>query len=282
MSHYASLVFATGPKEAVNRMLNEAIPQGIRHKNITREDAINCTVCLFLEDEEWIMMDEKGHTLEDLVRLFGVTVFEDVYYLDAEVDYCNTTIIEPSEEEPRITTIEPRLSLFDYENAFEKLIEFDPERYRKVKIEALEALTNIIQSEIAQERIKLVKEDAVANNGRVFIPKDVTEAGPYDFYGFPIESIEVHPDNPKYSSEGNCLLSKDRTTVILGCKNSVIPEGVSEIECRAFAGCKDLVHIDVPESVRIMHGAFDGCPCEADFENRYNTEDIDWINGLFK
>jgi len=280
MSNYVSQIFVTGPKDAVNRMLEEALTD-IGPGNIIRENDSNCTVRLSLSEEDWIKMDEKRLSLEDLVRLFGVTVFEDVYNLDTELDYCNTTIIEPGEEAPQIITIEPRLPLYDYEEAFEKLIEFDPERYRKVKIEALEALTNIIQSEIAQERIKLVKEDAVANNGRVFIPKDVTEAGPYDFYGFPIESIEVHPDNPKYSSEGNCLLSKDRTTVILGCKNSVIPEGVSEIECRAFAGCKDLVHIDVPESVRIMHGAFDGCPCEADFEKRYNTEDLDWINELF-
>lgn len=262
-------------------MLDEAIPKSIRN-NLIREDEGNCTVALYLEEDEWYEMNNSGRSLEDLSSTYGVTIFEDVYNTEYEADYCQTTIIEPGDGAPKNTVIEPRHSLNEYEEAFEKLIEFDPERYRKVKIEALEALTNIIQSEIAQERIKLVKEDAVANNGRVFIPKDVTEAGPYDFYGFPIESIEVHPDNPKYSSEGNCLLSKDRTTVILGCKNSVIPEGVSEIECRAFAGCKDLVHIVIPDSVKIMHGAFDGCPCEADFEKRYNTEDIDWINELFK
>lgn len=281
MSNYVFQIFITGSKEAVNRMLEEVMAE-IGTPKIIREDGANCTVALGLDEEDWIKMDEKGHSLEDLSNTYGVTIFEDVYNTEYEADYCQTTIIEPGDGAPKTTVIEPRHSLNDYEEAFDKLIEYDPERYRKLKIEALEALTNIIQSEIAQERIKLVKEDAVANNGRVFIPKDVTEAGPYDFCGFPIESIEVHPDNPKYSSEGNCLLSKDRTTVILGCKNSVIPEGVSEIECRAFAGCKDLVHIDVPESVRIMHGAFDGCPCEADFENRYNTEDIDWINELFK
>lgn len=280
MSNYVSQLFVTGPKEAVNRMLDEAIPKSI-HNNLIREDEGNCTVALYLEEAEWYEMKNSGRSLEDLVRTYGVTVFEDVYDLDCEDAFCSTTIIEPGEGAPKTTDIEPRHSLYDYENAFDKLIEFDSERYREVKIGALEALTNIIQREIAQERIKRVKDKAMANDGRVFIPKDVTEIEPWDFNGFPMESIEVDYDNPVYCSEGNCLLSKDRTTVILGCKNSVIPEGVSEIGCRAFACCKDLVHIDVPESVKITHGAFDGCPCASEFEKRYNTEDLDWINELF-
>ena len=60
----------------------------------------------------------------------------------------------------------------------------------------------------------------------------------------------------------------------LGCKNSVIPDSVTEIGYRAFAGCKDLVHIDIPDSVKIVHDAFYGCPCEADFEKRYYEEEL--------
>lgn len=281
MSHYASLLFITGPKETVKRILDEAIPKGIRN-NLIRENEGNCTVALYLEEDEWYEMNNSGRSVEDLVRTYGVTVFEDVYDLDCEDDFCSTTIIEPGDGSPKSTHIEPRHSFFDYENDFEKLIEYDPERYRKVKIEALEALTHIIQREIGQERIKVVKEHAAENGDWVFIPKDVTEIETYDFNGFLMESIEVDSDNPVYCSEGNCLLSKDRTVVILGCKNSVIPEGVSEIGCRAFAGCKDLVHIDIPDSVKIMHGAFDGCPCEANFEKRYSTDDLDWIDELMK
>ena len=246
-----------GPKEAVNRMLEEAIATFVT-KKVLREDGANCAVSLCLDEEDWIKMEEKGHTLEDLSRIYGVTIFEDVYDTEYEDDYCQTTIIEPGDGTPKTTVIEPRHSFHAYTDAFEKLIEYDPERYRKVKIEALEALTHIIQREIARERIEVVKDKATANNGHVYIPKEVTETGPYDFYGFPIESIEVHPDNPNYCAEGNCLLTKDRTIVILGCKNSVIPEGV-----------------------KIMHDAFNGCPCEADFEKRYNTDDVDWINELF-
>jgi len=93
-------------------------------KKIIREDGANCTVMLGLEEEDWIKMDEKGHSLEDLSSTYGVTIFEDVYNTEYEADYCQTTIIEPGDGAPNTTVIEPRHSLNDYEEAFEKLIEF--------------------------------------------------------------------------------------------------------------------------------------------------------------
>lgn len=272
---YIEQFYVTGPKEAVKRMLDEVIPRSIGPREVICEDETNYTVQLCMDEEVWSELDEEFPSSSDLVRIYGVTIFEDVYEPEYEGGaYCETIIVEPGDGAPITTEIKPWQSIRDYEDAFVKLIEYDPERYRKVKIEALEALTRNIQREIARERIEIVKDKATANDGQVYIPKEVTETGPYDFNGFPIESIEVHPDNPKYCAEGNCLLTKDRTVVILGCKNSVIPEGVSEIGIRAFAGCKDLVHIDIPESVKIMHDAFAGCPCEADFKKRYYEEDL--------
>ena len=288
MSNYVSQVFIRGPKEAVNKLLDEAIPNVFREgvKRV-KEGEADITVLLCLGEEEWYEFDKwasenkKSTSFEDLVSLYGVTIFEDVYNTDCEADYCNTTIIEPGEGAPKTTVIEPRHTLYGYEDAFARLIEYDPERYRQVKIEQLEALSDIIHRDINEEKVKMVLERAMADNGRVFIPKDVTEIEPYDVKGFPIESIEVDPKNPVYCAKGNCLLSKDGKRVIVGCKNSVIPEGVTEIGYDAFAGCKELVHIDIPDSVKIMRGAFDGCPCAAEFENRYVIDDTNWINDLF-
>ena len=278
MSNYVSQIFVRGPKEAVNRALEESIPN-IGTRKVVKEEGAEIMVLLCLDEEDWYVLNEKGFSLKELVNHYGVTIFEDVYNTDCEADYCSTTIIEPGDGEPKTTVIEPRHSLSGYEDAFSQLIEYDPERYRRVKIEALEALREIIYRDINEERMKLLLERAKANNGRLFIPADVTEIEPYYFLSLPIVSIESDPANPTFCAEGNCLLSKNGKTVILGCKNSVIPKGVTEIGCYAFTGCKELESINVPEGVKIWRGAFDGCPCAADFEDRYVVDDTDdWIN----
>lgn len=248
-------------------MLNEAIPDVFREGVKTeKEDEADITVLLCLGDEEWFEFDtwayenKKITSFEDLVSLYGVTIVVDVYDTEYEVDYCRTEIIEPGDGAPKTTEIEPRHNLYGYKNAFTKLIEYDPERYRQVKIEALEALGHIIHREINQEKVKQAVERTKADNGRLFIPEDVTEIAPYNVKGFPIESIEVDPKNQVYCSEGNCLLSKDGKRVIIGCKNSVIPEGVTEIGYDAFKGCKELESINVPEGIKIWRGPLTAVP----------------------
>lgn len=70
--------------------------------------------------------------------------------------------------------------------------------------------------------------------------------------------ITVNNNNPNFKSVNNCILSKDGTKLILGCKSSVIPEGVTSIEEDAFAGTD--TSISIPDSVNtILSGAFSGC-----------------------
>lgn len=64
-----------------------------------------------------------------------------------------------------------------------------------------------------------------------------------------IECITVDPDNPRYKSGGECLLTKDGSTLVAGCKNAVIPFGVKTIGDGAFWGCQPLERIVIPESV---------------------------------
>lgn len=72
--------------------------------------------------------------------------------------------------------------------------------------------------------------------------------------------IEVDDLNPTYYSKNNCLILKDDDTLILGGRNSVIPEGTTQIASGAFAGCDMLTEIDIPDSVTtIMPKAFTGC-----------------------
>ena len=69
-----------------------------------------------------------------------------------------------------------------------------------------------------------------------------------------LASIDVAPGNPNFRSEGNCLLSKDGTTLVLGCTTSVIPDSVTTIGWGAFRGCSNLSRIILPKGLKVIDG----------------------------
>lgn len=81
-----------------------------------------------------------------------------------------------------------------------------------------------------------------------------------DCYG--LKAMTVEAENPKYHSEGNCLIETATKTLILGCQASVIPNdgSVTTIGEGAFYGCRTLTSIVIPSSVTtIAKNAFWGC-----------------------
>lgn len=94
------------------------------------------------------------------------------------------------------------------------------------------------------------------------IPESVTSISGRSFAGcYNLEKITVAPGNTKYNSNNNCnaVVTNDGY-FILGCKNSVIPEGVICITNHAFSGCSGLTQITIPNTVKyINHNAFVGC-----------------------
>jgi len=95
------------------------------------------------------------------------------------------------------------------------------------------------------------------------IPAAIEEIDYAAFYGCTdLESITVSPDNERYYSAGNCVIEKVMKTLIVGCKNSVIPDdgSIAAIENYAFGGCSVLKSVTVPDSVvRIDSFAFYAC-----------------------
>ena len=75
-----------------------------------------------------------------------------------------------------------------------------------------------------------------------------------------ITTLTVAKGNKIYRSEGNCIIEKSTNTLIAGCQNSTIPDGVEIIKEYAFSGCKGLREITLPNSIKdIQQYAFGWC-----------------------
>ena len=97
----------------------------------------------------------------------------------------------------------------------------------------------------------------------IVIPKSVTNIEGSVFAGCnSLPSIVVESGNPRYDSRGNCNAIIETSTNMLksGCKNMVIPEGVTAIEDRAFNGSTCLTSLTLPRSLTtIGEGSFAWC-----------------------
>lgn len=97
----------------------------------------------------------------------------------------------------------------------------------------------------------------------VVIPKSVTEISKYGVFSHceSLTSIVVEEGNSIYDSREDCnAIIKNGTTLVAGCSNSVIPNGVEKLGEIAFSGCKNLTNIVIPASVtEIGANAFSDC-----------------------
>ena len=84
------------------------------------------------------------------------------------------------------------------------------------------------------------------------IPKSVTKIEDIAFNNCSgLTSISVAEGNPNYHSVDNCLIETASKTLILGCRNSVVPVdgSVTVIANCAFRSCGDLLSVVIPEGV---------------------------------
>lgn len=98
---------------------------------------------------------------------------------------------------------------------------------------------------------------------KIFIPNSVKYIGSEAFISCDdVESISVESGNSTYDSRNDCnaIVKTSNNQLIVGCKNTFIPEDVTIIGDFAFKNCVGLTNIEIPENVTYIGDyAFQNC-----------------------
>lgn len=123
-----------------------------------------------------------------------------------------------------------------------------------------------IKHVILSEGISFTEEYAFqqcVNLESVHFPTTFSWTDPSSFVGCSqLKSITVEDGNKEFDSRDNCnaLIKTDDNELVLGCRYTRIPNGITTIGQCAFSGQRHMSGINIPEGIKkIDNVAFDGC-----------------------
>ena len=96
----------------------------------------------------------------------------------------------------------------------------------------------------------------------ITIPNSVTSIGENAFSTKNVLSINVDSSNKFYDSRDGCnaIIETNANKLILGCMNTIIPDGITTIGTFAFYSCTGLTVVNIPNSVESIEAwAFEKC-----------------------
>ena len=129
---------------------------------------------------------------------------------------------------------------------------------------AFDGCTGLISVEIPNS-VKSIGKEAFVRSGlkSITIPLNIVSIGECAFGECnDIISIMVEKGNKVFDSRSDCnaIIETKTNMLIVGCKNTIIPNTVSGIGKYAFFYCESLTSIIIPNSVtKIRLSAFEGC-----------------------
>jgi len=192
--------------------------------------------------------------------IFSYSSQSDSYSVSGYQNKAATAIVIPAEYEGKPVT---RISNIAFRNCVNLTMVTIPDSVTSIGWAAFSGCTGINSIVIPESVIEIGQSAfyGCRNLTSVAIPSSVVKIGIYAFERcFGLESIEVDSGNSVYYSEENCIIEKETRSVILGCKNSLIPDGVVSIGDDAFYQCKELNKLIIPDGVvSIGDNAFEYC-----------------------
>ena len=221
----------------------------------------------------------------DICRLYALKIIvKDVQYLNGRFDgYCYFAVHKKSKDgSVKSTEIKPAQSFSGYVESLREILREDPLSVSDI-INDLELTIKMLQEELSEKKLLVALNSLDETNGHLQVPEGVTEISDVTWkYGEKIksiyipasvtvinmqsisssniETIEISPNNPCFCSVNNCILNKEKTTLLGGCCGSVIPDGITRIENSAFRDCRGLVEVKIQTGVKeIGLYAFLGC-----------------------
>ncbi len=113
------------------------------------------------------------------------------------------------------------------------------------------------------KRISAYAFSGCNNLKSIYLGNGIKEIDKYAFCNLPnLESINVSPKNSVFDSRNNCnaVIKTATNTLVVGCKETNIPETITTIDKYAFYGSSKLSFIKIPDSVTtILSYAFHSC-----------------------